>query len=295
MRRDLVSEFLSYLRVERGLSANTLAAYKQDLKKLQKYCETQDRDIETLERQDLLVFLKKQQQDGLGTRSTARVTVTLRQFYGHLTADGVLNVNPTEDMSSLKQWRTLPKYLTVDEVNALLQQPHQDTILGRRDRAMLELLYATGLRVSELVGLRMQDFSLELGYVRCIGKGSKERVVPMGKSALAAIESYLRLGRPALLKGRESQHLFVNRSGKGISRVAFWKLIVKYGRSAGIAKSISPHTLRHSFGTHLLENGADLRSVQLMLGHADISTTQIYTHITRERMKSIYLKFHPRA
>lgn len=295
VERDLVVEFLRFLRVERGLSSNTLSAYQRDLSKLAAVAKEQGRRLDALGREDLSLFLKRLQQNGLSPRTVARIVVTLRRFYGYLMADRIRADNPAEGLASIKQWRTLPRYLTTEEVDVLLKEPPIDTALGLRDQTMLEVLYACGLRVSELIGLRISDLNLDFGYVRCVGKGSKERMIPLGKSAVEAVERYMRAGRPLLLKRRESPHLFVNRSGRALSRVGFWKLIVKYGRRAGISKPLSPHVLRHSFATHLLENGADLRSVQLMLGHADISTTQIYTHITRERMKSIYKKYHPRA
>jgi integrase/recombinase XerD len=295
MNRDLVDEFLQFLKVERGLSSNTLVAYRADLMKLCIFTREKSLPIEKLNRDSLVAFLEKLRKGGLGPTSVARVVVTLRRFYSHLAADGIRLDNPTENLFTARLGRKLPHFLNSAEVNALLNSPSQSTALGIRDQAMLEVLYASGLRVSELVGLRLTDVELQMGFVRCYGKGSKERIVPLGKSAIASLENYLARSRPSLVKKRWDAHLFVNRSGKGLSRVAFWKLVAKYAQKADIKKTISPHVLRHSFATHLLEHGADLRSVQLMLGHADISTTQIYTHITRERMKSIYRKFHPRA
>jgi integrase/recombinase XerD len=295
MSRDLVAEFLNFVRVERGLSKNTQIAYYSDLHKLQEFALASGRpDLSALCRGDLEEFLRRLSQGGLGPRSVARSTVTLRRFFSYLVADGICKENPLEGHVAMRQRRGLPKYLTPKEVQAILDAPKRTEKAGLRDAAMIEVLYACGLRVSELVGLRISFLNLDKGFIRCMGKGSKERVIPMGRSAIETVEAYMRFSRPKYLREGESPFLFLGRFGRPMSRVAFWKLILKYRLLAGIQKSISPHILRHSFATHLLENGADLRAVQMMLGHADITTTQIYTHITRERMKAIHQTFHPR-
>ena len=295
MNRDLVAEYLNYVRVERGLSKNTQAAYRSDLAKLQHFAsDIGMQDLTTLSRQDLARFLQELAQAGLGPRSVARSIVTLRRFYGYLVADGICAENPLEGQLVMRQSRNLPNYLTPNEVQALLDAPKRNEKQGLRDAAMIEVLYACGLRVSELVGLRVTSLNLDKGFIRCMGKGSKERLIPMGRSAIAVVNEYLRDSRPKYLRKGDSPFLFLGRFGQPMSRVAFWKLMLKYRLLAGIDKPLSPHVLRHSFATHLLENGADLRAVQMMLGHADISTTQIYTHITRERMKAIHQKYHPR-
>jgi integrase/recombinase XerD len=225
----------------------------------------------------------------------ARWIVAVRGFFAHLVAAGVVAEDPTAHLDAPRLWRSLPKVLGFPEVEALLAAADRGTAYGLRDAAMLEVLYATGLRVSELLRLRLGDLHLDAGYLRCWGKGSKERVVPLGGEADAVLQRYLAEGRPELLRGRRTEYLFVNARGGALSRQGFWKKIKRYGIAAGLATPLSPHVLRHSFATHLLENGADLRSVQIMLGHADISTTQIYTHVNRERLRRLYETFHPRA
>jgi integrase/recombinase XerD len=232
---------------------------------------------------------------GRSARSVARWLVAARRFFTYLVDEGVRTENPTAHLELPKAWRALPKVMSFDEVEALLAAPDRAEPRGLRDAAMLELLYATGLRVSELVGLKLGDIQLDAGYLRCMGKGSKERVVPMGAQADASLRAYLSNGRPEILGKRRGDALFVNVRGGPLSRQGFWKILKAYARTAGIRTPVSPHTVRHSFATHLLENGADLRSVQIMLGHADISTTQIYTHVNRERLRRLYRDFHPRA
>ena len=290
-----VAAFLNYVQVERGLAANTLAAYRSDLGKFARFCQPRKLALARVERQHVVDFLGTLYQQGLDSRSVARVLVTLRTFFRFLRQEGVVRREPTEHIESPKTWKRLPKFLSVEEVERLLTTPDTATPRGLRDKAMLEVLYATGLRVSELVGLKVADIQQEAGYVRCLGKGNKERVVPVGKQALAALEAYLRRGRPSLSKRQSSPHLFLSQRGRGMTRQNFWQLLRQRARQAGVRTRLTPHVLRHSFATHLLEGGADLRSVQMLLGHADISTTQIYTHVAQERLRNIYRAHHPRA
>jgi integrase/recombinase XerD len=293
MARDYESLFLDYLRVEKGLSPNTIIAYRNDLEKLSRFVRDRGRELVSVEREDLIAFIRYLNELGLDAKSIGRTLVTVRGLYKFLILDGYLNRDPSANLETPKSWQSLPKFLIPEEVERLLASPDLTTHIGIRDKAMLEVLYATGLRVSELVSLKISDLNLDLGIVTTLGKGSKERSVPMGKSAVNWTRRYLSV-RLKLLQGKNSPYLFVSSKGHLITRQAFWKTIVGYGERAKIGH-ITPHLLRHSFATHLLENGADLRSVQMMLGHSDISTTQIYTHITNERLKEIYKKFHPRA
>jgi integrase/recombinase XerD len=293
MARDIEAAFLNYLRVEKGLSQNTLIAYRTDLEKLSRFANSIGKDLLSVERDDLARFIKHLHDTGLEPRSVARALVTIRGLYKFLVLDNVLKRDPSSNLETPKSWQSLPKFLLPEEVDRLLEAPDLSSDSGLRDKAMLEVLYATGLRVSELVALKVEDLNLELGYLLTLGKGSKERTVPLGKSAINWVRGYLAV-RPRLIKNASTPYLFVRSKGQPISRQIFWRLIVSYGEKAKIGH-ITPHLLRHSFATHLLENGADLRSVQMMLGHSDISTTQIYTHITNERLKQIYKQFHPRA
>ncbi len=293
MARDYESLFLDYLRVEKGLSPNTIIAYRNDLEKLSKFARSRGKELVSVEREDLIAFIKYLNESGLDAKSIGRVLVTVRGLYKFLILDGYLKRDPSANLETPKSWQSLPKFLIPEEVEKLLASPDLTDKIGIRDKAMLEVLYATGLRVTELVSLRVSDLNLDLGIVTTLGKGSKERTVPMGKSAVNWTRRYLSI-RPKLLEGKNSPYLFVGSKGQSITRQSFWKIIVTYGEKARIGH-ITPHLLRHSFATHLLENGADLRSVQMMLGHSDISTTQIYTHITNERLKEVYKKFHPRA
>lgn len=290
--RDYKREFLGYLAVERGLSANTLEAYGRDLERLEAFASSRGRSLLTLERGDMLDYVKHLRQAGLEARSISRHIVAARGLYKFLLLDGHIRHDPTVNVEAPKSWQALPKFLTPDEVELLLRQPDQ-TPEGVRDRAMLQLLYATGLRVSELIGLKLADVNLDTGLLVCLGKGSKERSVPFGRAAEEALREYLPV-RQQVLKGKSSPYLFLSAQGRPISRQQFWKAIVDYGERAGIGH-ITPHMIRHTFATHLLEHGADLRSVQLMLGHSDVSTTQVYTHVTNERLKEIYENCHPRA
>ena len=293
MISDIESRFFNYLRVERGLSANTLVAYKNDIEKLNSFAGGIGKDLASLEREDLVKYTQHLHKTGLEPKSIARALVTTRNLYKFLVLDGLLKRDPTANLETPKSWQSLPKVLSVEEVEMLLASPDVTTDSGVRDKAMLEILYATGLRVSEMVALKMSDVNLDLGFLMTMGKGSKERTVPLGQSAVNWTRRYLSV-RPRLQGVKANSLLFVNDKGLPITRQAFWNLIVAYGEKCKIGH-INPHLLRHSFATHLLENGADLRSVQMMLGHSDISTTQIYTHITNERLREIYKKFHPRA
>jgi len=290
----LEERFLSYLRVERGLSDNTLSAYTRDLAKLSSFATIRGKDLISLQPDDLAMFLQDLHKRGLNPKSIARTLVAVRGFFKFLLIDGHLKLDPTANLEAPKSWQSLPRFLTSDEVERLLNAPDVSTVLGLRDKAMLEVLYATGLRVTELVSLATRSVNLDLGFLTVVGKGGKERAVPLGINAVNWIRKY-NVIRPNLL-GHEktTAELFISEGGHSISRQTFWRLVVLYGEKARIGH-ITPHLLRHSFATHLLENGADLRSVQMMLGHSDISTTQIYTHITNERLREIYLKFHPRA
>jgi integrase/recombinase XerD len=291
-----ITLFLTHVKVEKGLSSNTVAAYQRDLAKFNVFAQKRKLSLESVSRDDLVDFLASLYREKLESRTVARELVTLRNFFRFSQIQELIATDPSLNLESPKIRRTLPGYLRLEEVERLLEQPDSKTPLGVRDRAMLEVLYSTGLRVSELIGLRVNDLDTKVGCIRCIGKGDKERIVPAGRKALGLVEKYLRDARPKLLGKRVStQALFVNNRGGSITRVGVWKILSAYGRRAGLRVALAPHMLRHSFATHLLERGADLRSVQLMLGHADISTTQIYTHVVEERLKQIYKAHHPRA
>jgi integrase/recombinase XerD len=293
MNIELLKRFLNYLAVEKGLARNSLESYERDLQKYFAFLRLKEPDA--VAPQDVLAFLTHLSAEGLATPSAARCLSAVRGFHKYLLIDGLSRTDPTENIETPRGWKRLPKTLNSSEVETLLDQPDRTTPRGLRDRAMLELLYATGLRASELVGLRLQDVNLERGYVMTVGKGSKERTVPLGEVAMVRLKEYLARARPLLLKGAEADALFISSRKRQISRQMFWERIKQYVRKAGIIKNVSPHTLRHSFATHLLDNGADLRAVQAMLGHADISTTQIYTHVSRERLRQTHEKYHPRG
>ena len=293
-----ITSFVTHVRVEKGLSANTVSAYRRDLIKFEGFAKKRKLALEAVSRDDLVDFLAGLYREKLESRTVARQLVTLRNFFRYAQIQDLIATDPSANLESPKIRRSLPGYLRLEEVERLLTQPDANAALGLRDRAMLEVLYSTGLRVSELVGLRVGDLDSKAGCVRCIGKGDKERIVPVGRKALAMVEKYLEQARPEILrqaKALNSAALFVNKRGVALSRVGVWKILSGYGRRAGLRVALTPHMLRHSFATHLLERGADLRSVQLMLGHADISTTQIYTHVVEERLKQIYKAHHPRA
>ena len=290
---DLLKRYINYLAVEKGLAQNTLESYERDLRRYCLFMRT--RQIDDIAQTDVVSYLSYLTSEGLSAPSTARSLSAVRGFHKFLLIDGLAHTDPTENIETPRGWKRLPKSLSDSDVDSLLEQPDPSTLIGLRDKAMLELLYATGLRASELVGLRLTDINLERGYLIVMGKGSKERAVPLGEVAAAAVQQYLDSGRALLLKGRSSEYLFISSKRRGITRQMFWERIKQYARKACIAKNISPHTLRHSFATHLLDNGADLRAVQAMLGHSDISTTQIYTHVSRERLKKVHEKYHPRG
>ncbi len=293
-----ISSYLTHVQVEKGLASNTLSAYRRDMAKFEDFAKKRKLALNAVKRDDLVDFLASLYRQKLESKTVARHLVTLRNFFRHAQVQGSISEDPTAHLESPKIRRSLPGYLRLEEVEKLLELPDQKTPLGLRDRAMLEVLYSTGLRVSELTSLRVNDLDMKVGCVRCIGKGDKERLVPVGRKALGIVERYLRDGRTALIgpgRGSAGAFLFVNRRGGRISRVGVWKIFSAYGRKAGLRVPLTPHMLRHSFATHLLERGADLRSVQLMLGHSDISTTQIYTHVVEERLKQIYKAHHPRA
>jgi integrase/recombinase XerD len=287
--QEWTDRFLQYLRIEKGVSKNTIEAYSHDLVM---YCEHLD-TLGFLEAQpaDVSSFLKFLYSRKLKPRSATRAFTAVRGLHKFLILERATTVNPTANVDQPRWWKPLPNVLVFDEVDKLIAAPDTATAKGLRDRAMLEVLYATGLRVSELIGLRLDGINLEAGFVRCMGKGSKERIVPLGESAAAAVAAYLRSRQVR----KPTNYLFLNHRGEPLSRMGFWKILRGYGVQAGIKKRLTPHVLRHSFATHLLENGADLRAVQTMLGHANISTTEIYTHVMRERLKEIYKSYHPRA
>ena len=287
-----VQSFLNYCRVEKGLADNSLSSYALDLQKLIAYTP---KPVRELEEADLGGYVEALYSKGLSARSVARHITTLRNFYRFLLEEGEVDRDPTERLTPPRQWSTLPKYLNRDEVERLLATPSTDKPAGLRDRAMLELLYATGLRVSELCGLELTAVQRESGILRVTGKGNKQRLVPFGQTAGEATDCYLERGRPALLKAKGSKYLFVTTRGAQMSRQSFWKLLRDLGIKAGITRKLTPHVIRHSFATHLVEGGADLRSVQIMLGHADISTTQVYTHVAQRRLRETVDQHHPRA
>ena len=287
-----VASFLDFCRIEKGLARTTVESYRIDLERFTKSLKASGdwsspdcvrRHIDSLYRA------------GLASRSISRHLTTLRNFYRYLQEKGELDRDPTANLAAPRQWQSLPKYLNKKQIGDLLAAPDPTRPQGVRDRAMLEFLYATGLRVSELCRARLSDLDQNMGFVRVVGKGNKHRLVPVGKAALQAVERYLSSGRPRLLKNRPSPYLFVTNRGGAMTRQAFWKLLGAYGKKAGMFRDLTPHVLRHTFATHLLEGGADLRSVQTMLGHADISTTQIYTHVMRSRLRKIVDEHHPRA
>jgi len=291
----LLDQFLDALWAERGLSRNTLQSYRYDLSQLAAHQREQDRDLCSAGRQDLLGFLALQLRAGRSPRSLSRYLSGFRQFYRWLLREGRVREDPTALIESPKLGRGLPKALNEQQVSGLLEAPKVTTPLGLRDRTMLELMYASGLRVSELVELELANVNLNQGVVRVLGKGGKERLVPLGEEAIAWLQRYLREARPQLMDGQTSPLMFVTARKKGMTRQAFWHAIRKHAQAAGISQPVSPHMLRHSFATHLLNHGADLRVVQLLLGHSDLSTTQIYTHVAREGLKKLHSKHHPRG
>lgn len=293
---DLADAYHTHLRVERRLADHTLESYGRDLQRLGEFAAALEQPLEQLDRRDLERFVDGLMNEGLSPRSVARTVAAVRGFYRFAVLARHLDTNPADDLQAPRAWPALPKCLGVEDVEKLIKQPDVKTPRGLRDRALIEVLYATGLRVSELIHLRASDLNLEGGYLTTMGKGKKQRIVPIGDQATAWLTRYIREARPALLRRRTSPWLFVNaKQGSSLSRVGFWKILKTYGRTAGLSRTLSPHVLRHSFATHLLEHGADLRSIQMMLGHADLSTTQIYTHVLEARLRAVYDRFHPRA
>ena len=291
---NLLDTYLVYLRDVRRMSPNTLESYARDLTLLAEFASKREQKVDGLLRPDLETFVRQLMSSGLSPRSVARTVACVRGFYRFVAMERRQENSPADDLRPPRAWAALPKFLSLDEVDLLLAQPDTGTARGLRDKALIEVLYATGLRVSELISLRAGDLNLDDGYLTCIGKGDKQRMVPLGHEAADWVRRYLREGRPALLGRKSSPWLFVNARGGGLSRVGFWKILKEYGVKAGVSRDISPHVLRHSFATHLLERGADLRMIQMMLGHADLSTTQIYTHVLEARLRASYDKFHPR-
>lgn len=287
-----IQAYLNFCRVEKGLAANSLHSYQLDLKRLS---ETAGKPVTEIQAADLSGYVESLYGAGLSARSIARHITTLRNFYRFLIQEGELVEDPTEFLKQPRQWSTLPKYLNRDELDRLIAAPSVEKSTGLRDRAMLELLYATGLRVSELCRLTLAAVEREMGVLRVTGKGNKQRMVPFGEAAGNALDQYLGNARSRLLKGRASRYLFVTARGGAMTRQSFWKLLRGYGLKAGIKRTLTPHVIRHSFATHLVEGGADLRSVQIMLGHADISTTQVYTHVAQRRLREVIEQHHPRA
>lgn len=291
-----VEMFLDYLSVERGLSKNTIVSYRSDLDGFLRFLGAMaQKTVASTSREDIRAYMLYEKDKGLSVNSIARSLASLRMFYRFLAREKLIKADVSSYIDTPRLWKRIPDILNLEEVERLLRAPDINTAQGIRDRAVLELMYASGLRVSEVSHLKVSDVNMDVGFVRCLGKGRKERIVPLGKKAIEAVARYLEKIRPKQLKGRTSIELFLNRSGARISRVSLWKLIKAYAKKARIRKEIKPHILRHSFATHLLERGADLRSVQEMLGHANISTTQIYTHVDKERLKSIHKAFHPRG
>jgi integrase/recombinase XerD len=291
----LIEAYLAHLAVERRASSHTVDAYRRDLAQLFEAAAGMGRQVDALDRRALEDIVRRLMGEGRSPRSVARAVACFRGFYRFLVVSGHRRDNPADDLRAPRAWKTLPKFLSMDEVDRLLQLPDTTQPRGLRDRALIELLYATGLRVSEMVNLRQQDLNLESGFLTCTGKGRKQRLIPVGDEAAEWLTRYVREARPALLKKRSSPRLFVNaRGGSGLTRVGFWKILKDYGKQAGVRSRLSPHVLRHSFATHLLERGADLRAIQMMLGHSDLSTTQIYTHVLEARLRAVYDKFHPR-
>lgn len=293
--KELITTFLDYLSVERGLSQNTIVSYQKDLSSYINFITGRAIDsLSKTNKNDVINFMLSQKDRGLSPNSIARRLAAIKVFYRFLVRERILKNDPTSLVDSPKLWKKIPQTLSLNEVDALLRQPNIRDRQGIRDKAILETLYATGMRVSEAVNLKIDNVNLDIGFLRCIGKGNKERVIPVGTKAVGSLKRYIEASRPRLLKNKESEFLFLSRFGKRISRQSLWKLVKKYAKAARIKTPVRPHVLRHSFATHLLERGADLRSVQEMLGHSNISTTQIYTHINKERLKSIHKMFHPR-
>jgi integrase/recombinase XerD len=290
----MIDRYITYLRDVRRMSPNTVESYARDLAALAAFAEGRGTAVESMDRKALEALVRHLMSNGSSPRSVARVVACVRGFYRFLAQERQLEASPADDLRAPRAWAALPKFLDLEEVDRLLAQPDPSTPRGLRDKALIEVLYASGMRVTELLTLRPADLNLDEGYITCVGKGDKERIVPVGQEAAGWLRRYLRDARPALTKRKASGWLFVNARGGPLSRVGFWKVLKEYGIRAGISGELSPHMLRHSFATHLLERGADLRAIQVMLGHADLSTTQIYTHVLEARLRTVYDRFHPR-
>lgn len=293
---QLLDSFLTYLTIEKGLSKNTLESYGRDVRKFLAFLEKgQIKTVQEIKYENILDFLSDFKKKDFSDTTTVRTIVSIKQFFKYLLLEKIIKEDPTSQIHTPKMKKSIPGVISLEDVEKVLSSPDESTPEGVRDLAMLEVLYATGIRVSELIGLKLNEVNFEMGFVIVYGKGSKERIVPIGGQAQEKLKTYMTESRAVLLKEREAKELFVTRRGKGMTRQGFWKLIKNYALKAGITKDVSPHTLRHSFATHLLERGADLRTIQIMLGHSDISTTQIYTHVENERLKEIHKKYHPRS
>ncbi|MEQ8201716.1 MAG: site-specific tyrosine recombinase XerD [Syntrophomonadaceae bacterium] len=292
-----IENFMNYTKYEKGLSPNTIAAYRRDLAKFARYLQDECRVTawEEVRKKHITGFLAGEMDNEAANASVARTFSSIKGLFKFLVAEGLVNLNPTTDMETPKIKRKLPQVLTIQEVDKLMEQPNVAKPLGLRDRAMLELIYGTGIRVSELLAVQLEDLNVMAGFLRCVGKGRKERIIPVNQTSIKWVQRYLARSRSLLIRGQGERTLFLNAHGRKMSRQGFFKILAQYGGQAGIAKDLTPHMLRHSFATHLLENGADLRAVQEMLGHSDISTTQIYTHLTKSRLREVYHQCHPRA
>ena len=290
-----LNRYLVFLQIEKGLSKNTILSYRQELEKWGTFLQKRKLHHLEVDEEHVTDFLKLHSTAGQAQASQSHLLSVMRSFFHYLVGEDKVDENPASPIPFPKKWKLLPKYLTMDQVSQLLDLPDTTSPFGSRDKAILELLYATGLRISEISDLTLEKVYLEEQFLRVMGKGNKERVVPFGEKAKTAVTDYITSGRRELLKGKNSQHLFLNRFGKQISRVGLWKIIKGYGRQLGIESILTPHVLRHSFATHLVEKGADLRSVQMMLGHSSISTTEIYTYVSRDRVRQVYQQFHPRG
>lgn len=293
---NLIDSYINFLIIEKGLADNTIAAYSGDISFFYEFMESSGtKDIRETEPKDILKYLISMRDNGLDARSRARKLIAVRGFFKFLCKEGIIEKDPAKAIDLPRSALKLPDVISVPQIKKLLEAPDDSTPAGMRDGAMLELLYASGLRVSELVGLKVLDVNLEAGFVRVFGKGSRERIIPVGKYAIDRLEKYKADARLFFLKNGQNDHLFLGKRGKEMTRQGFWKILKAYCLKAGLMSSISPHTFRHSFATHLLEGGADLRAVQIMLGHSDIATTQIYTHVSRDYLRSVHTKFHPRG
>lgn len=295
IKEELIREFLNYLQVVRGLSRNTVQSYQYDLAQFAVHLTKERLSFEEVTPSAIIAYLSLQRERGCTARTLSRYLAAFRCFFRYLLQEHYTMVDPTDNLESPKLEKHLPRILSVKEVDILLSQPKPGTIAGLRDRAMLELMYATGMRVSELIGLNTEQINLDRGFVRCLGKGSKERIIPVGEIAMRCNREYLNRGWVKLRKNTWEKAIFLNMHGRRLTRQGFWKILKEYARKGGIQKEITPHVLRHSFATHLLENGADLRVVQELLGHADVTTTQIYTHLSQRKLRDVYDRAHPRA